>query len=55
MKSKIYLLFFFSTVLFSCKKESVDPNEGELITTVKLEFTDLGNGTKKSFKYAYPF
>ena len=51
MKSKIYLLFFFSTVLFSCKKESVDPNEGELITTVKLEFTDLGNGTKKSFEF----
>jgi hypothetical protein len=51
MKSTFYLLFFFSVVLFSCKKESVDPNEGELITTVKLEFTDLGTGAKKSFEF----
>jgi len=51
MKSTFYLLFFFSAVLFSCKKESVDPNEEELITTVKLEFTDLGTGAKKSFEF----
>ena len=51
MKTKIYLLFFFSAVLFSCKKESVDPNEEELITTVKLEFTEVGTTTKKSFEF----
>lgn len=48
MKSVFKSLFFlsaFSVVLASCKKDQVPVNEEELITTVKLNFTEVGTGT----------
>ncbi len=51
MKYGFYLLAFLVLQISSCKKDSIDPNEGELITTVKLEFTELGSGVKKSFEF----
>lgn len=48
--------FFFTVVLvmaiFSCKKEDkVDPNEGELITTLKVSLTETGSSTPQVFVF----
>jgi hypothetical protein len=51
MRKYFYFIFFISTMSLSCRKEVVDPNEGELITTIKLEFTEIGTGAKKSFEF----
>ncbi len=49
MKFYIYLIVMIS--FLSCRKEIVDPNEGELITTVRLEFTEISSGIKKTFEF----
>ncbi|CAM3778358.1 hypothetical protein [Aquirufa aurantiipilula] len=48
MKSNFVYVFFFTLVLFSCKKDpAVEPtDDNELITTVELEFTNSKNVTK---------
>ena len=51
MKKFFYSLMLISLLFNSCKKETIDPNEGELITTVKLEFTEIASGTKRSFEF----
>lgn len=51
MKNYVYSVMLISMLFNSCKKETVDPNEGELITTVKLEFTELVSGAKKSSEF----
>ncbi len=39
-KTLILLALISQIILFSCKKESVDVSDNELITTVKLNFTE---------------
>lgn len=51
MKKIVFCIFLSMQFIVSCKKETIDPNEGELITTVKLEFTDLNAGSKTSFEF----
>jgi len=41
----LFLISAFSVALSSCKKDKVPVNEEELITTVKLNFTEVGAGT----------
>lgn len=45
-------LLIIGTLFSSCKKEKVIPNEEELITTVKLTFTEVGGaGTVTDFTF----
>lgn len=55
---KIFNLFAFLLLaivgLLSCKKEKVDPNEGELITTVRVKLTEKvlgGTGALTVFEF----
>lgn len=34
-----------------CKKDKVDPNEEELITTVRIKLTETGSGTQSVFEF----
>lgn len=50
----IFLLVLSCMMLSSCKKDPiVDPNEGELITTVKLILTDLQMGSTATKEYIF--
>ena len=52
MKHIFLPVFLLLVVVFSsCRKTPVDPNEGELITTIKLEFSDIVSGATKSFVF----
>jgi hypothetical protein len=48
-----FLPVILASVLFvsSCKKDPVNPNDGELITTVKVEFIENISGAKQSFEF----
>lgn len=55
-KIKVQFLLFAVVVLFlnSCKKDNVvDPNEGELITTVKLKFTNTLSSSMVPLVYEF--
>ena len=45
------LTLMASIVFMGCKKDKVDPNEEELITTVKVKLTDKATGTMTSFEF----
>lgn len=48
----ILILFVGTTLITSCKKNKEEPNEEELITTVKLTFTEVGGaGTVTNFSF----
>jgi hypothetical protein len=48
------VLLFFVFVMNSCKKDPVvDPNEGELITTVRLKFTNTLSSSTNSLVYEF--
>jgi hypothetical protein len=53
LMKKILLSLFLciSIIISSCKKDVVDPNEGELVTTFKLEFTEKITRSKQSFEF----
>ena len=52
MKHIFLPVSFLLVVVFSaCRKTPVDPNEGELITTFKLEFTDNTTGAIQTFVF----
>jgi hypothetical protein len=50
-------VMFFSLMLLAsfgflgCKKDKADPNEEELITTVKVKLTDKSNGAVSNFEF----
>lgn len=47
-------LLMLTFIIISCKKDPiVDPNEGELITTVKLKLTDLQQGSTEVSEYVF--
>ena len=53
-KMNVYLvaLFFVLVSVVSCKKDQVvDPNESELITTVKVDLTERVSGTQSIFEF----
>lgn len=50
MKTKLWVIGLLSLSIFSCEKDHVhDEDENELITTVKLKFTE--NGITQTFAY----
>lgn len=50
----VWNMFVLSIVLSSCKKDPiVDPNEGELITTVKVKLTDLQQGAAAVSEFVF--
>jgi hypothetical protein len=56
MKTKILLslVLIIAISLLGCNKEKVDPNEGELITTVRIKLTEKlmgGSGTVSVFEF----
>lgn len=52
MKKISLLLALFGVILISsCKKDTIDPNEEELITTFKVEFTEKISRAKQSFEF----
>ena len=55
--SRTFAILFLSFLFFhliSCKKEPiVDPNEGELITTVKVKLTDLLQGSSSVKEFVF--
>jgi hypothetical protein len=56
MKKNVLLtaVVLFSLVLLNgCKKDKVDPNEGELITTVRLKFTNSAGGGALPLVYEF--
>lgn len=56
MKNKnLMMLLFAGIILFmnSCKKETIDPNESELITTVKLKLTNTLSSSINPLVYEF--
>ena len=52
MKKLSFLLVLFGLIIISsCKKDTIDPNEEELITTFKVEFTEKVTRAKQSFEF----
>lgn len=52
--SIIIFLFATSFIFSSCKKDAVEENEEELITTMVLSFTPTTGGTTLSYQYDDP-
>ena len=50
-KALLPVVLFLVLVISSCKKDPVNPNDGELITTVKVEFIESVSGAKQSFEF----
>ena len=50
-KAFLPVLMFGVLLVSSCKKDPVNPNDGELITTVKVEFIESVSGAKQSFEF----
>ena len=46
-----FLVLFGLIIISSCKKDTIDPNEEELITTFKVEFTEKVTRAKQSFEF----
>lgn len=54
MKNNLKLLLViaaFALAITSCKKDSVDANDNEVITTVQLQITPVGGGTALTYKW----
>lgn len=45
------MVLFGLIIISSCKKDTIDPNEEELITTFKVEFTEKVTRAKQSFEF----
>jgi len=52
-KKNLYVTLSFMLMLsiVGCKKDTVDPNESELITTVKVVLTEKVSGTQSIFEF----
>ncbi len=48
---KLFPLFALTLLLTACEKDKEEPNEEELITTVKLDFIPVGGGASSSFTF----
>jgi len=48
----LFLILLFSGI--SCIKNPVDPNEGELITTVRVKMTETISGVEQVFEFTDP-
>ena len=51
MNLHLVALFFVLVSVVSCKKDPVDPNESELITTVKVKLTEKVSGVQTVFEF----
>lgn len=52
MKKMSFLVVLFELIMISsCKKDTIDPNEGELITTLRVELTEKVTRAKQSFEF----
>ena len=51
MNLHLVALFFGLVSVVSCKKDPVDPNESELITTVKVKLTEKVSGVQTVFEF----
>jgi hypothetical protein len=52
-KKNLYftLAFLMMLSIVGCKKDPVDPNESELITTVRVKVTEKSSGTQSLFEF----
>ena len=48
------VIFMISTLFPSCKKDAMEENEEEVITTMKLTFVPVGGGTNLEFSFDDP-
>jgi hypothetical protein len=53
-KTLIYAALLAGLVSTGCKKDKMDPNEEELITTLKVTLTEQGAGTVTTFQFKDP-
>jgi hypothetical protein len=51
MNLHLVALFVAMVSIVSCKKDKVDPNESELITTVKVVLTEKVSGTQTIYEF----
>jgi hypothetical protein len=51
MNLHLVALFVAMVSIVSCKKDKVDPNESELITTVRVKLTEKSSGTQSQFEF----
>jgi hypothetical protein len=51
MNLHLVALFVAMVSIVSCKKDKVDPNESELITTVRVRLTEKGSGAQSLFEF----
>ena len=52
IKKNFWILFLTSMVLLAgCKKDEEEPDDNELITNVKLKFTESGTTTVTTFEW----
>ena len=50
-KALLPVVLFLVLVISSCQKDPANPDDGELITTVKVEFIESVSGAKQSFEF----
>jgi hypothetical protein len=54
LHSSVLVLFVFVFGISSCKKDAQEPNDEEVITTLKINFVPVGGGNTVSFQYDDP-
>jgi len=51
-RARLFSCMLVASIAFlGCKKEKADPNEEELITTVKVKLTDKAGGAVTNFEF----
>lgn len=50
-KALLPVVLFLVLLISSCKKDPANPDDGELITTLKVEFIESVSGAKQSFEF----
>jgi hypothetical protein len=54
LKKMLTLFVLLTTILVSCKKDAPEPNDEEVITTLRLTFAPVGGGNNIVFQYDDP-
>ncbi|MFN8358049.1 MAG: hypothetical protein U0Y10_26540 [Spirosomataceae bacterium] len=54
LKKSLWLVLLMSIAASSCKKDTTEPDDNELITTVRLKFTEAGTTLATTFEYKDP-
>jgi hypothetical protein len=54
LQSTVLALLVLLFSISSCKKDAQEPNEEEVITTLKINFVPVGGGNTVSFQYDDP-